>query len=80
MIVHLVALMVSSASPANGTTATTEMTPPPKEKLVCTRNSVTGSRVRARRICQTKAERDADIEATREELEKLRMSNTRNSN
>ncbi|HEV2598145.1 hypothetical protein [Sphingopyxis sp.] len=79
MIVHLVALMISASTPPAGQTETAETPPAPKEKLICSRSVVTGSPARSKRVCQTKAQRDAEIEAARKDYERTRAPQTRNS-
>lgn len=79
MIVHLVALMISAATPVAGQTGTAETPPPPKEKLICSKSVVTGSPARAKRVCQTRAQRNAEIGAARKDYEPTRAPQTRNS-
>jgi hypothetical protein len=71
--------MISAAAPAAAPPETGETPPAPKEKLICTRSVVTGSPARSKRVCQTRAQREADIAEARKDYERTRAPQTRNS-
>jgi predicted secreted protein len=79
MITYLFALMISASTPAATPSDATETPPPPKEKLICTRSVVTGSPARSKRVCQTRAQREAEIDEARKDYERTRAPQTRNS-
>lgn len=78
-MLYLFALMLSVSAPAAEPADTNETPPASKEKLICTKSVVTGSPARAKRVCQTRAQRDAEIENARKDYERTRAPQTRNS-
>ena len=46
-----------------------EKTQKPQDKLVCRSINTTGSRISSERVCKTRAEWDADADATRDQFE-----------
>lgn len=79
MILYSFALMISAATPAAAPTDAAEAPPAPKEKLICTKATVTGSPARSKRVCQTRAQWEADKEEARKDYERVRAPQTRNS-
>jgi hypothetical protein len=79
MIIHFFALMIAAATPATAPGETNETPPAPKEKLICTKSTVTGSPARSKRVCKTRAQWEAEKEEARKDYERTRAPQTRNS-